>query len=126
MARILIVEDDHLIRDIYTRCLSEEGYQVFGAASAAEALSGSWAKPLDAILLDINLPDASDGSDDGTRLAAALQERNPGARVVVCSCHPLDVQRQLMPKASAYFDKSSGCLALLAQMRSILPAPHAE
>lgn len=59
MYRILIVEDEDLLRRIITRNLALRGYSVAEAASVAEADEALQASPMpfDLILLDINLPD---------------------------------------------------------------------
>lgn len=59
--RVLVVEDDHGVRDVLARGLREEGFNVTTAADGASALrtveSGA-----DAVVLDVGLPD-SDGRD---------------------------------------------------------------
>jgi DNA-binding response OmpR family regulator len=59
--RVLVVEDDHGVRDVLARGLREEGFNVITAADGASALrtveSGA-----DAVVLDVGLPD-SDGRD---------------------------------------------------------------
>jgi two-component system response regulator MprA len=58
---VLVVEDDHGVRDVLARGLREEGFNVITAADGASALrtveSGA-----DAVVLDVGLPD-SDGRD---------------------------------------------------------------
>ncbi len=59
MARVLVVEDEVLLRRIITLNLARRGYTVAEAesvATAQEALEAS-ATPFDLILLDVNLPD---------------------------------------------------------------------
>lgn len=54
--RILIIEDDYFMRDLYARELAKAGYQVSTAADGAEGLvEASKLKP-NLILLDIMLP----------------------------------------------------------------------
>jgi CheY-like chemotaxis protein len=92
MARVLIVEDEHLLRRILTLNLVRHGYSVAEAdsvASAREALA-AWDPAFDVMLLDIELPDGS-GWDvlRVVRQASAITEMAtappPGAppRVVV-------------------------------------------
>ncbi len=59
--RVLVVEDDHGVRDVLARGLREEGFHVTTAADGASALRtvGGGA---DAVVLDVGLPD-SDGRD---------------------------------------------------------------
>ncbi len=58
-AKILVVEDDQLLRDIYLEALKGEGYNVDSATDGEEAFDkikqGGW----DLILLDILLPKLS-------------------------------------------------------------------
>ncbi|MGW7486320.1 response regulator transcription factor [Streptomyces sp. NPDC054786] len=60
-ARILIVEDDHGLRDVLARGLREEDFDVVTATDGAAALRRVDAA-VDAVVLDIGLPD-SDGRD---------------------------------------------------------------
>jgi CheY-like chemotaxis protein len=67
--RLLIVDDEDDIRDVVQISLEEfAGWQTLTAASGAEALQLAQTTPLDAILLDISMPDM-----DGFELCAALQ-----------------------------------------------------
>jgi two-component system response regulator MprA len=60
-SRILVVEDDHGLRDVIARGLRAESYDVVTAADGAGALRVCLAD-IDAVVLDIGLPD-SDGRD---------------------------------------------------------------
>lgn len=59
LKKILIVEDDAFLRDVYSDTLKGEGFQIDTAVDGEEALqkisTGSW----DLILLDIRLPKMS-------------------------------------------------------------------
>src|SRR5690349_20954940 len=57
MVSILIVEDEHPIRDVITEILEDEGYQVAGATNGLEALTylREHAHPR-LILLDLGMP----------------------------------------------------------------------
>ena len=56
MKRILIVEDDTFIRDLYTRAFSRSNYEVEAAADGEEAITKVKSGKYDMILLDIMLP----------------------------------------------------------------------
>lgn len=60
-ARILIVEDDHGLRDVLARGLRDEDFDVVTAPDGAVALR-TVDRAMDAMVLDIGLPD-SDGRD---------------------------------------------------------------
>ena len=76
-ARILIVEDDAELRSVLVRGLSEEGYDVAGAADGAQLLGRVDAFAPDALIVDIGLPDA-----DGRDLCQALRARGMTAPVI--------------------------------------------
>ena len=56
-ARILLVEDDELLRDLVRRNLEARHHEVHIAADAHDALASLHALSFDLIFLDINLPD---------------------------------------------------------------------
>jgi DNA-binding response OmpR family regulator len=58
-SRILLVEDDAVLRDLVRRNFQARGYEVRLAADACSALAHLQASPFDLVVLDINLPDQS-------------------------------------------------------------------
>lgn len=56
MAKLLVVEDDDMIRDMISRRLSWEGHTVVTAVNGIEALSAAQAEQPDLILMDMGLP----------------------------------------------------------------------
>jgi DNA-binding NarL/FixJ family response regulator len=80
---VLIIDDDPRFRRVAAELLVDRGYRVVGeAGGAAEGLSLARALRPDAVLLDINLPDA-----DGLSLAARLCT-DGGPRVLLTSTDP--------------------------------------
>src|SRR5438045_7214510 len=57
--RILVVEDEVFLRDVYTNTLQDEGYYIDSAKDGMEALTKMKADAWDLVLLDINLPKMS-------------------------------------------------------------------
>jgi CheY-like chemotaxis protein len=81
-ARILVVEDEPLIRFAIAEALREEGASVIEAATADEAwryLSGG--EPVDLIFTDHRMP----GSMTGAQLAVRVRRQYPSVAVVVTS-----------------------------------------
>ena len=76
-ARVLVVEDDHRLRDVVARGLREHGFTVTTAADGASALRTAAAQDFDATVLDIGLPDA-----DGRDVCQALRASGMTAPVV--------------------------------------------
>jgi DNA-binding response OmpR family regulator len=62
MARVLLVEDDHVVRSAMLRSLADRGHAVYAARTALDALRRVAADPPDLIVLDLGLPDL-DGAD---------------------------------------------------------------
>lgn len=67
--RVLVVEDDHGLRDVLARGLREENFEVLTAVDGASALRTVQDR-VDAVVLDIGLPD-SDGRDVCQAMRAA-------------------------------------------------------
>ncbi len=70
--RILVVDDEMVIRDILIRILSEKGYDVESAATGAEGLDKIMNTKYDVYLLDIKMPGV-----DGRDIYEAISEKFP-------------------------------------------------
>ena len=82
-ARILLVEDDEVLRELILRNLEERGHDVRIAADAHAALAHLKATPFDLILLDICLPDQTGWEVLRTALAMVVMRairRDPARR----------------------------------------------
>jgi len=74
MATILLVEDDMLNREMVTRRLIWEGYQIITAEDGAQAIALAQSEQPDLILLDMGLP-IMNGWQAAQRLKAAISTR---------------------------------------------------
>ena len=77
-ARILLVDDDHAIREMLARLLVGEGYAVLSAADGRESLELARTAEVDLVLLDLNMP-GMDGWETYEKLAA----ENPLLPIIV-------------------------------------------
>ncbi len=59
LGALLVVDDEEIMREILETLLTREGYRVHLAATAADGLELARTVPLDAVLLDVMLPDMS-------------------------------------------------------------------
>jgi CheY-like chemotaxis protein len=121
--RILVVEDDQLIREMLCDALGDEGYEVRTATSgdAALALLQDWTPEL--ILLDLMMPglDGWGFREQQRRLGLA-----PRARLVVLSArHNLLAQAEAL-KPVAIFSKPFDLLELLETIQRLAGACSAR
>ena len=56
-ASVLVVDDEEIIREALEALLTAEGYRVTSAATGQQGLDAIGARPVDAVLLDLMLPD---------------------------------------------------------------------
>jgi len=77
---ILLVDDDPGIRFSFAKYLAKEGYETVAAASLAEAREAVAAQRVDAVLLDLLLPDGN-----GIDLIADLRADRPDMAIIVIS-----------------------------------------
>ncbi len=75
--RVLVVEDDHGLRDVVARGLREAGFEVTTASDGTGALRTAGARQFDVVVLDIGLPDA-----DGRDVCQAMRAAGTRAPVV--------------------------------------------
>ncbi|MDG2571307.1 response regulator [Vibrio parahaemolyticus] len=68
---VLVVDDDRRLRDLLTRFLTENGYRVTAAASAAEARAKAGNFVFDALVLDVMMP-----GETGFEYARSLREHS--------------------------------------------------
>src|SRR5579871_4828801 len=76
--RILIVDDELVVRDSLSKWFSSEGYTAQPVASAREALETIQQKEFEIALLDIKMPGM-----DGMELQARLKEVDPELTVII-------------------------------------------
>ncbi|KUJ66016.1 two-component system response regulator [Streptomyces albus subsp. albus] len=116
--RVLVVEDDHGLRDVLARGLREESFEVVTAADGAGALRAVAGGPrVDAVVLDVGLPDS-----DGRDVCQAMRARGLDAPVLFLTAHDGLVDR-LSGFASGgddYLAKPFHLVELAARLRAAL------
>src|SRR4051812_8004464 len=98
--RILVVEDDHSLRDLVARGLRAQDFEVITAVDGESALRSVDIGP-DAIVLDIGLPDS-----DGRDVCQALRSRGVDAPVIF-----LTARREVADRLSGFASGGDDYLA---------------
>src|SRR5512138_3532156 len=81
-ATVLIVDDERNIQVTLSRALSMEGYAVEVASGGREALDKIAALPIEAVVMDVRMPDL-----DGLSVLEKARETRPDLPVVIMSGH---------------------------------------
>jgi two-component system, cell cycle sensor histidine kinase and response regulator CckA len=123
--RILVVEDEEMVRTMACRSLEEFGYTVLEAMDgpAALALLDTLEQPVDLVLCDILMPGVR-----GPALGAAISERAPGVPIVYMSGYPSQdvARRHLVPEGAAFIEKPFRPEELAAKVRVVLDGSEAQ
>ncbi|AXJ05373.1 hybrid sensor histidine kinase/response regulator [Pseudomonas fluorescens] len=124
--RLLIVDDNVATRYALRRRLERHGYEVFEAGTGGEGLALIASEPLDALILDVNLPDMSGfdivrelRADPGTALL-------PVIHVSAASIQTGDIITGLDAGADAYLIHPVDPDVLLATLRTLLRVRDTE
>lgn len=76
--RVLVIDDEEIVRISCRKCLTPEGYEVDVAANGADGLRLTRENPYDLILTDLKMPDM-----DGMEFLMTMKEIQPEAKVIM-------------------------------------------
>ncbi len=83
--RVLLVDDDEIVRMALTGVLEQSGFSVTTAATVPEALRLiSGPETYDVLLSDLHMP----GAGDGLTVVSAMRHANPQAVTLLLSAFP--------------------------------------
>lgn len=90
MAKILVVEDNEVNRDMLSRRLARKGHEVSIAVDGQEAIAAAGAEQPDIILMDMSLPVI-----DGWAATRAIRASTQTARIpiIALTAHAMDSDR---------------------------------
>ena len=80
MARILLIDDDDLLREALRLTLVHFGHAVIAARNGREGLAQLAHAEVDLVITDIVMPD-----QDGLEVVRALQKRRPPVKIIAIS-----------------------------------------
>ena len=96
--RVLLIDDDEIVRELLSSTLKRFKHEVYELASAMGAARLIFEQSIDAVVIDVNLPDLS-----GDKLARVLRQnsRDRGLGIVLVSSLPVDELERLTLFAEA-------------------------
>lgn len=117
VARILVVEDDPIIRQTVAYALKRAGFEVLSSGDGIEGLTVARAEKPDLILLDLMLPGI-----DGYRFAEEVRRANSEVAIIMVTAldGERDTVRGLDAGADDYVTKPFSMDELLARVRANL------
>jgi CheY-like chemotaxis protein len=119
MAKILLVEDDEMNRDMLARRLQRRNYQVVIAVDGAQGVQLAEIEAPDLILMDMSLP-VVDGWEATRRLKAAPATRT--IPIIALTAHAMadDRQHALQVGCDDYDAKPIDFLRLLGKIQALM------
>jgi CheY-like chemotaxis protein len=124
MAKILIVEDNELNRDMLSRRLERRGYTVAVAVDGAQGVEKAHTEAPDLILMDMSLP-VIDGWEASRKLRA--DPATAAIPIIALTAHAMTSDRDMALKAGCndYDTKPVDLPRLLGKIEGLLPKPPA-
>ena len=115
--RVLVVEDEEVIRGLVDQVLKGEGYDVLLAADGDQALEIADRTHVDVLLTDLTMPGIG-----GHELAERLRARTPLLKVMFMSgfAEGGDFSPSSLPPATAFLEKPFTFSMLSARMRELV------
>ncbi|GAB4371134.1 MAG: response regulator [Deltaproteobacteria bacterium] len=115
MKKILVVDDEEFIRELYRDELVEEGYRVELAADGKEALEKMDSFRPDLVTLDVKMPGL-----DGIEVLRRIREKDASVPVLLVTAFG-EFRQDFMTWASdAYIVKSHDTLEIKSTVRKLL------
>lgn len=121
MARILLVEDNEMNRDMLSRRLERRGYEVIVAVDGEEGVARAKAEAPDVVLMDMSLP-GIDGWEATRQLKAA--EETSAIPVLALTAHAMagDREKALEVGCDDFDTKPVDLPRLLGKIEALLGA----
>ncbi|MBT4512634.1 MAG: response regulator [Chloroflexi bacterium] len=114
---VIVVDDDSSVRELVTRALQREGYEITTAANGSEASHATARKKFDLMFLDINMPGLN-GLDVLTIMAVG----NPGIPIVMLTAvDDPDAETEAFKRgAAAYLKKPCKMIDVIRTANSVI------
>ena len=100
--RILVVDDEYLIRWSLSQTLSQQGYEVSSVENGQKAIEALRTQAFDFIITDLLMPES-----DGWEVLEMSRKSRPQPRVIIISAHGVEGTEEMAREkgAWAYLEK---------------------
>jgi len=115
MARILVVEDEPNLRDLYRLELEESGHHVATCEDGESAIKAAREEVFDLVILDIKIP-----KREGTEVLHEIKKRNREIPVILNSAYSTYKSDFSTWMADAYVVKSADLAELKDKVQELL------
>ncbi len=101
-AKILVIDDEEVIRSLLADVLGDKGYDVTAVATGEEGYQEAYNKDFDVMIIDLMLP-----GDDGLKIINFIKKNDPDAVIIVITgCNSMEsIQEALRLGAFDYITK---------------------
>ena len=121
MKKILIIEDEVHLRQLYQTELSDEGYNVVVAKNGFEGVDLCKKEKPDLVVVDIRMPGM-----DGLETISQILEHDRSRPVIIHSAYPHYQDNFMSWNADAFVVKSSDLTALKEKVHSFLEPANSK
>lgn len=115
MKKIMVVDDEENIRELYRVELKDMGYEVTAVADGLQALAAMDAAKFDLVTLDMRMPDM-----DGIETLRKMKEKDGTLPVIICTAYEEYKHDFGSWCSDAYVVKSSDMTLLRETVKKIL------
>ena len=119
MARILLIEDNEMNRDMLSRRLERKGYEVLIAVDGEEGVNMAEAEHPELILMDISLP-AMDGWEATRQIKTSSKTQDIPIIALTAHAMPGDRERCFKAGCDGYDTKPIDMMRLLEMIEKLL------
>jgi len=117
MNKLLVIDDENHIRQLYKDYFSRDGYEVVTVASGEEALQAAGKEKFDLAILDIELEETS-----GLEVLKSFKEKHPNLPIILNSAYSTYKSDFHTWIADAYIVKSSDLQPLKNKIKEMVSA----